>query len=90
MDTHNDAERPATTVYGTVPDPTDPEAWVNAGVAEAIKDALADVVLAGFRGAPPNETYCMTAATLADVCARVLARMLAHPPEAPTADSEGR
>ncbi|GAA5115980.1 hypothetical protein [Haloechinothrix salitolerans] len=88
MDTHNHVERPAATVYGTVPDPTDPEAWVNAGVAEDIKDALAEVVIAGFRGAPPNETYRLTAATMADVCARVLARMLAHPPNAPTADTD--
>lgn len=74
----------------SVPDPTDPEALVNAGVAEDIKDALAEVVLAGFRGAPPNETYRMTAATLADVCRRVLTRLDAPPPDVPTAESEGR
>lgn len=94
MDTHDDVERRAAAADDYDPVlfvrcPTDPEAWVNAGLAEDIKDDLAEVVLAGFRGAPPNETYRMTAATLADVCVRVLARMLAHPPDAPTVDSEG-
>lgn len=83
MGTHNDAERPAATGYGTVPDPIDSEAWVNAGVAEDIKDALAAVVLAGFRGVPPNETYRMTGATLTDVCGRVLTHLTAHPTSTP-------